>query len=383
MKAEQQTPEEKRTVPIMTIHSNRDCTVNKKGSENIRDSWLERYGASSTPLETKDCTQEGVPCAHKRYGTAGRSVVETVFYEGESGNFIGQGSHYWVGDNSGEYANSTGPSASELLWDFFTRHPYAENQAPSVAISSESASGTSITLSGSASDADGSIAEVAVALEGKHPQSSKPASGTNSWSVVFANVPDNAFYTAVATAKDNKGATASIKGNPLKIGNPPPNKPPSVSIETVTVTGICVSVSGKASDIDGTVKKVEVELGSSGFKTGALDGNAYSYEECALKAGTYTTHAKAIDNLDASTTTKGGDAKVEALKTEVSDWQAHMSAGRLKVYRAPCSSIGFGSCDTGFHTIFLTHSFNSFALYKDPASDNWYLDPGSIRASVR
>ena len=123
MEAEQGAPEEQRPIPLMVIHSNNDCTVNNKASEQIREAWIDRYGASRTAYQTEDCTTEGVNCIRKKYGVAGRSTVETVFFDGKTGDLIGTGSHYWVGDNDGEFADSDGPSASELFWDFFSRHP--------------------------------------------------------------------------------------------------------------------------------------------------------------------------------------------------------------------------------------------------------------------
>lgn len=130
MAAEQRAADEQRTIPLMVVHSNNDCTVNKRAGERIREAWILRFGANPVPYETKDCTKEGVTCIHQKYGVVGRSTVETVFYEGETGNLIGKGSHYWVGDNDGEYANSKGPSASELFWEFFARHPATAETCP-------------------------------------------------------------------------------------------------------------------------------------------------------------------------------------------------------------------------------------------------------------
>ena len=47
--------------------------------------------------------------------------------------------HYWVGDNSGQFADPTGPSASELQWAFFKAHPFRDSQPPSVSIASATA----------------------------------------------------------------------------------------------------------------------------------------------------------------------------------------------------------------------------------------------------
>jgi poly(hydroxyalkanoate) depolymerase family esterase len=124
MLKEEDEPLERRLVPMMTIHSNYDCTVNKAASANIRDSWLRRYGVDSNDVATIDCTKEDVACAHRKYGSPGRSVVETVFYDGTRGGLTGKGTHYWVGDDTGTFANPRGPSASELFWDFFQRHTF-------------------------------------------------------------------------------------------------------------------------------------------------------------------------------------------------------------------------------------------------------------------
>ena len=98
----------------MAIHSLNDCTVNIEAARRLRNSWLQLYGTSPTPVERINCTAEGVACEQSRFGTSQRSTVETVFYQGERGNVAGQGSHYWVGDNAGPFANPQGPSASAL-----------------------------------------------------------------------------------------------------------------------------------------------------------------------------------------------------------------------------------------------------------------------------
>jgi len=124
--------------------------------------------------------------------------VETVFYEGRRGDIIGAGSHYWVGDNRGEFANPTGPSATDLLWTFFRAHPFAEHPPPTVTIGSASAGGTSVAVAGTASASAGSsVAEVTVRLEDSSPQAPKAATGTT-------NTAD-AVRRAVAGARE--GAT--------------------------------------------------------------------------------------------------------------------------------------------------------------------------------
>jgi poly(hydroxyalkanoate) depolymerase family esterase len=380
MQAEQSKPEEQRLIPIMAIHSKNDCTVNIKGSENIRDSWIRRYGTNQAAVATTDCTAKGVACTQTKYGLPRRSVVETVFYDGDrSDNLIGTGSHYWVGDNRGQFANPKGRSASELLWTFFKDHPFADSSPPSVSIASASASGTSITVTGSASTSAGSIMEVAVRLDGQFPQPQKIASGTTAWTVIFDNLANNENYVPVATAKDNDGLTASVKGNPVTVGSPPPNAPPVVAIDNVSVSGDCVTVRGTASDPDDQVAKVEVHLTTRGFKPAALSQTSYQFQECGLPAGTFSTQAQATDNLGAkSAIFSGPSANVSDLQVVTANWQVHMSAGRLRVYGAPCRSIGFGTCDAGFAEIFSANQFNPFPLLRKAASMHWYLHQENI-----
>ena len=382
MRAEQRRPEEQRPVPIMAIHSSNDCTVNPLGSRNIRDSWLRRYGVSQTAVGSASCAAEGVACTHTRYGTAQRTVVETVFYEGQRGDIIGTGSHYWVGDNRGEFANPTGPSATDLLWAFFRAHPFADHPPPSISIGSASASGTSVTVAGTASaPAGSSIAEVTVRLEGSSPQAPKAAMGTTNWTVTFGNLPNDRRYTPVATAKDSEGQTASVTGTPVVVGTVPQNAPPTAAINTVSVAGDCVTVAGTAADTDGTIAGVTVELGDRGFKPATLGaGGGFQYQECGLPGGTYATRAEATDDDGArSAVATGPSATVSALETVSADWQAHMNAGRLRVYGAPCRSVGFGACDSGFAELFLAHQFNPFPLHRRPPSTDWFVDPQNIR----
>jgi poly(hydroxyalkanoate) depolymerase family esterase len=123
MRSEQKTSADQRVIPLMIVQSSKDCTVNATAAERLRDAWLVRYDIGASAFEADDCSAEGVRCTRQRYGTPQRSLLETVFYDGESGGFTGSGAHYWVGDGAGEFANPTGPSASQLFWDFFAHHP--------------------------------------------------------------------------------------------------------------------------------------------------------------------------------------------------------------------------------------------------------------------
>jgi poly(hydroxyalkanoate) depolymerase family esterase len=376
MQAEESRPDEQRPIPIIAIHDRNDCIVNLTGAENIRDSWLARFGINQAAVATTDCTAKGVSCTQISYGPPQRSVIETVFYDGDRGFNNG---HYWVGDNNGQFANPNGPSASELQWAFFKGHPFADNPPPSVAIATASANSTSITVSGSAAAAAGSLVEVAVRLDGQFPQPQKIASGTTAWTVTFDNLHDNANYLPMVTAKDSNGLTTSVAGQSVAIGTPPINVPPVVAIGNMSVTGDCIALTGTASDPDDQVSKVEVQLATRGFKPAVLNQTNYQYQECGLPVGTYSTQAQATDSLGAkSAIVSGPSANVSDLEIVTASWQVHMNAGRLRVYGARCPSIGFGACDVGFAEIFQANQSNPFPLLRKAASPDWYMHRENI-----
>jgi hypothetical protein len=140
-----------------------------------------------------------------------------------------------------------------------------------------------------------------------------------------------------------------------------------------------VTVAGNASDPEGQLANVDVELGARGRKNATLAGNTFKYQECGLPAGTYTTNAQAIDTAGAkSAVVSGPDVSVSDIQSVTANWQAHMNANRLRVYMPPCSNVGFGACDQGFAEIFLANQFNPFPLHRKAKSADWYVRPDDI-----
>lgn len=184
----------------------------------------------------------------------------------------------------------------------------------------------------------------------------------------------------VATAKDNDGAIATVTGNPVTIGSPQVVGPPVATISHVSVNGDCVTVAGTASDPEGQLAAVVVELGARGQKSAVLTQSDYRYQECGLPGGTYSTQVQASNRLGAkSAIVSGPNATVSDLQVVTANWQMHMSEGRLRVYLAPCVSVGFGSCDAAFSEIFLANQFNPFPLHRKATAADWFLHPENVR----
>jgi len=115
-----------------------------------------------------------------------------------------------------------------------------------------------------------------------------------------------------------------------------------------------------------------------GRKAATLTSGACRYQECGLPGDTFTTEAEAIDSLGQRSGVASGPSATN-LEDVAANWQAHMGAGRLRVYGPPCRSVGFGACDTDFSQIFLANQSNPFPLHRRPPSDDWYVDPNDVR----
>ena len=129
-------------IPLMVLQNDRDCSVLKEASRNLRDAHLKVFGdaAHDTPAEARAVQQACSPvfggndfgCEHIRYtvdGQAGsRSLVETVFFSGPivtphpGDNDRG---HYWIGGErgrDGRWSVRRGPSFPDIVWSFFASH---------------------------------------------------------------------------------------------------------------------------------------------------------------------------------------------------------------------------------------------------------------------
>lgn len=213
--AEQARAEEQRLVPMMAIHSRNDGTVPFRNAQSIRDVWIARYGAS-TQAEVRDCTREGVVCEHGTFRDgAGRVVVETVFFDGPP--FVK--SHAWIGDNTGPFADPTGPSATDLLWAFFQANPRQAGPAVRVSFDETAIEGLSATVSGTVSSEVG-VARVFARLDGAVPQAEKEASvAAPAWSARFDELADNQRYVPVVRVELADGSERSAAGPAFTLGD--------------------------------------------------------------------------------------------------------------------------------------------------------------------
>ncbi len=358
----------KRRAPLFIVHSENDCTVNIQAARNLRDSWGLAFGLdTASPLTTSSGVTRGTPWTRNGYGSDGEVVLETLFLQGLD--------HGWYGNGDGDYAFSNAPDSARLMWEFFQAHPLNGNASPTVTLAAAFVENDDcITVTGTATDPDGEVSAVTVALEGVYPQ--PPAAATltaGSYHQSTCDLPQNAWYTPRVRATDDVGASAELLGEPLAVGQPPANQPPVLSLEAPVVAGDCVSLAGAATD-DSAVTAVEARIGDGPWNPATLAGEDWSYQVCGLTAGSYATAARASDGDGAVTTVTGATAVVSVRYQDKVD--AHIT-GHLLAQRLGLYPNGFGAADRSYLELYYTHGVSGvFPLYL--AQGRWYADPANI-----
>ncbi len=182
----------------------------------------------------------------------------------------------------------------------------AGNQAPSVALTAPANNarftpGASISLSATATDADGTIAKVEFYRGGS---TLIGTATTVPYTVVWGNAPAGS-YSLTAKATDNKGGTKTSTAVSITVA-PPPNIAPSITItapvDRANVNGPNVIVTARAVDSDGMVSKVDFYDGAT--LLGTVAGGVASVDAVwtirNAAAGAHTLKAIATDNAGAT-----------------------------------------------------------------------------------
>jgi len=182
------------------------------------------------------------------------------------------------------------------------------NNAPTVTLTSPANGATfsapaTIPLSANATD-DGSISRVdfysGTSLIGT---STTPSGSTYNFS--WTNVAAGS-YNVYAVAVDNSGFAMTSNSSAIAVGTT--NAPPIVNIPspltgTSFSAGSNISISATASDVNGTISKVEFFAGANLIGTATVPVNGlYSITWANVTTGAYSLTAKATDNANATTT---------------------------------------------------------------------------------
>jgi len=202
--------------------------------------------------------------------------------------------------------------------NYFTFSPVTTNKAPTVSIASPANNSTfnspaSITFSANATDSDGTVTKVEY-FNGSQSIGSSSASPYNvAWNNVAAGT-----YTITAKATDNSNAVTSSSAITINVKTVVSNQPPAVSISSPANNAsfnapASITFSANATDVDGTITKVEYFNGSQSIGSSSNAGYNVTWNNVA--AGTYIITAKATDNSNAVTTSSSITITVNTIST--------------------------------------------------------------------
>ena len=191
----------------------------------------------------------------------------------------------------------------------------ATNQPPTVTLTTPAPGTTytapaTIALGATATDGDGTVAQVEFFANGQSIGIDAAAPYQATWS----NVAEGS-YNLTAVATDDGGATTTSSAASVTVGAAPANEPPAVSMTSpangATYTApATITITANATDSDGTVSRVDFFRGTQLI---ASDPTApYSATWSGAPAGTYALTAVAVDDDGASTTSAAVTVTVSA-----------------------------------------------------------------------
>jgi Cellulase (glycosyl hydrolase family 5)/Bacterial Ig domain len=189
------------------------------------------------------------------------------------------------------------------------------NIPPSVSITSPTNNAAfnapgSVTITASATDADGTIGKVELFNGSTLLATLTSAPYTYTWSNVAAGT-----YTITAKATDNSAAVTTSPAVNVVVNAVAANVPPSVSLTAPTnnatfTAPATINFSANATDADGTIASVKFYNGAALLATKTVAPYTFSWTGVAV--GTYTITAKATDNSAALTTSTAVTIVVQA-----------------------------------------------------------------------
>ena len=179
------------------------------------------------------------------------------------------------------------------------------NVAPSISISAVSSAnvGDVIKLEATASDLDGTIAQVEFFVDDASVGIVTTSPYTKNWTAVLGS------HTIKAIAKDNQGSmtTSTISSITVNVAG---NNAPTINLiaPTTAVKNEIVALSATATDSDGTISKVEFFVDN--VSIGIDNSSPYTANWTAL-SGSHAIKAIATDNLGSMTTSSISTIEVQ------------------------------------------------------------------------
>jgi RHS repeat-associated protein len=199
----------------------------------------------------------------------------------------------WTGVAAGSYSLVARVTDVHGATKDSTAFNWTVNQAPSISLTAFASGAvfnapSSLTLTVTASDSDGSVASVQYYLDGSllgAPVTSAPFSYT--W-----NAPSLGSHTITARATDNSGASTTSSAVSVTV-----NDRPTVSLTASSPNNTApgsLALQASASDAVGGVSSVQYFANGTAI-SGALTGAPYNFNWASIAAGSYSVVARVTD----------------------------------------------------------------------------------------
>ncbi len=243
------------------------------------------------------------------------TVARVEFYQGSTLLFSDTAAPYeytWTGVAAGSYTltakafDNAGASTTSTAVGITVTNPPPTVTLTSPANGAVYAGPASIGLAATASDSDGTVARVEFYSGSTLLFSDTTAPYAYTWTGVTPGT-----YALTARAVDNLGAAATSATVSVTVTNTAPGVTLTSPANGATFAApATISLAATATDVDGTVARVDFYNGTALLFSDTAAPFAYSWT--GVGAGTYTLSARAVDNLGAVTASSAATVTVTA-----------------------------------------------------------------------
>lgn len=213
--------------------------------------------------------------------------------------------HAWSGGNgaSGSYVGNNSINFADFLGGWFAQHNprVSHNLPPEISDLSAVDIAGNLSITGTASDADGSVQQVSIQLHGLSTgapilvQTFNATLSGNSFSATSAALTDD-LYRVTAIATDDEGASSTPAQTTTRVGPEPPAIAPTLSGTTASVTGQCATITGTVTDANQNLASVSVSFSAGSTVSASISGTQYSAQQCSLPGGAQSATVTATDS---------------------------------------------------------------------------------------
>lgn len=320
-------------------HGTSDTTVNTCYNEMSANGFANVYGVSKLS-GTSTLTDMPGKTAELHQWQDGR--VAMLWLNGLA--------HAWSGGNgaSGSYIGNQSINFADFLGGWFAQNNarVSRNLPPEISGLSAVETSGALSISGNASDDDGTVQQVSISLH--RLGSGNPVlvqmlnatlSGTNFSAT--SNPLTNDLYRITAIATDDESSTSTPAQITVRVGPEPPATAPVLSGTTVSVNGQCATISGTVVDANENLSGVSVVFGTSGNVNASISGTQYSAQKCDLPGGAQTAVVTATDT---SALTASANIAYTIDAGQSGDYNFHIAQGHITW------GSGYAACYLAFGT---------------------------------